>query len=141
MSIFFKTPLLQFLLMIVRENVPLANSGHFSWLCLLKLSVHPQPSRWGYRVGKEISSMLGKHYSAIDKTLMCYQCCFSHRSKLHQYGPAMRKINSVPAGPSKIYKVIIITNETITHLPIHACNLFPANTCICTKLSLKVSVI
>lgn len=141
MAIFLKNTSLQFLLMNVRGNSPLASSGHLSWLCAFPTFCAPPANLLGYRVGKEKSLMPDKHCSAIAKTLVCYQCCFSHKSKWQQYGPAMRKINSVPTRPSKIYKVIIITNVMITDLPTHACNLFPENTCICTKLSLKVSII
>lgn len=47
---------------------------------------------------KQTALILCKHCPAIAKTLMCYQCCFSHKSKT--ICAAVKKVNSIPTKPS-----------------------------------------
>ena len=45
-----------------------------------------QPTRCrGNKVRKRAALMLSKHCAAVAKTLVCYQCCCSHRSKIQHH--------------------------------------------------------
>lgn len=45
---------------------------------------HHQPIHCrGSKVRKRAALMLSKHCASVAKTLVCYQCCCSHRSKSH----------------------------------------------------------
>lgn len=98
-------------------------------------------SSLGNRVGKEKVLTLCIHCSATAKTLVCDQHCFSCNSKNDKVEAAVNKIDSIPDRPCIIYKAVSISNEMKTDLLTHACNLFPVKTCICMKISLKVSLI
>jgi len=46
------------------------------------------------------TSMLCKHFLAITKTSLCYQCCSGHKSKVQHHTAAVKKVNSIPVRPS-----------------------------------------
>lgn len=53
--------------------------------------------------GKETKpSCLCKHCSAIAKTLVCCQHCFSHKSKTQHLMGFIKRVNSIPAIPSTL---------------------------------------
>ena len=82
-------------------NIPLVSWGQLSQLCPLpKLLVHPQPAHWWGGVRAEKALALCKHCSAITKTSLCYQHCFSTTPKHSPILATMKKINSIPAKPA-----------------------------------------
>lgn len=55
---------------------------------------------------KEKVLTLLKHYSATAKTLLCYQGCFSHKSKTRHH-PGCYEVNTIPARPSGRWKLSV----------------------------------
>lgn len=86
----------------VAWDIPFVTLSQPAWLYHLPISWAPATySLRGKSGEKEKNWMFCKHYSAIAKTLVCYQHCFSYKNLKHStIWTATKKINSVPTRPS-----------------------------------------
>ena len=78
-------------------NIPLVSWGQLSRLCPLPASCAPPASSlvgWGE---EQKRPWLCKHCSAVTKTSLCYQHCFSTNPKHSLILATVKKINSIPA--------------------------------------------
>lgn len=85
-------------------NIPLANLGQLSQLCCLPASSLPHAYSLGLKKQQSMEKKPWCCASTIQLTaraFVCYQHCFSHKSKKHStIWAALQNVNYVPSRPS-----------------------------------------